>query len=60
MRLNEMTVAQRKKEGYIKGAIGSCLMCGQPTPFIEVYSEAHFCSVECANAFYEQMQEKDG
>jgi len=29
-----------------------CFMCNRPTKFIEVYSEAHFCSDECVEAFY--------
>lgn len=28
-----------------------CLMCHTPTKFIEVYSEAYFCSDECTQAF---------
>ena len=28
-----------------------CLMCHSPTKFIEVCSEAYFCSDECVQAF---------
>ncbi len=30
-----------------------CLMCQTPTKFIEICSEAHFCSDECVQAFNE-------
>lgn len=32
-----------------------CLTCGTPTKYIEVCSEAHFCSDECVKAFYKQV-----
>lgn len=32
-----------------------CLMCGRPTRYVEVISEAYFCSDECVKAFYRQM-----
>lgn len=32
-----------------------CLTCGIPTKYIEVCSEAHFCSDECVDKFYEQV-----
>ena len=28
-----------------------CMICGRPTKFIEVCSEAYFCSDECVRAF---------
>lgn len=28
-----------------------CIICGRPTKFIEVCSEAYFCSDECVRAF---------
>lgn len=28
-----------------------CMMCGQPTHFIEVLSESYLCSDECVTAF---------
>lgn len=31
-----------------------CLTCGEHTEFIEVCSEAHFCSSECVDKFYEE------
>lgn len=32
-----------------------CLVCGTSTKYIEVCSEAHFCSDECVNKFYKQV-----
>lgn len=32
-----------------------CLMCGCPTKYIDVVSEAHFCSDECVDKFYEEL-----
>lgn len=37
-----------------------CLICGTPTKCIEVCSEAHFCSDECVDKFYNQLSEYDG
>lgn len=34
-----------------------CLACGTPTKYIEVCSEAHFCSDECVDKFYKQVSE---
>lgn len=34
-----------------------CLTCGIPTKYIEVCSESHFCSDECVNKFYKQVDE---
>lgn len=36
-----------------------CLVCGSPTKYIDVCSEAHFCSDECVDRFYNQMSEYD-
>lgn len=38
----------------------SCLICGAPTKYIEVFSEAHFCSDECVDKFYEQLDASIG
>lgn len=32
-----------------------CLVCGSPTKYIEVCSEAHFCSDECVKKFNKQV-----
>lgn len=32
-----------------------CLNCGCPSKYIEVFSEAHFCSDECIDSFYKQV-----
>lgn len=34
-----------------------CMVCGSPTKYIEVCSEAHFCSDECVDEFYKQVSE---
>lgn len=37
-----------------------CLQCGEPTEFVEVYTEAHFCSEECVmewDKYYYEMCE---
>ncbi len=34
-----------------------CLTCGTPTKYVEVCSEAHFCSDECVDKFYKQVSE---
>ena len=31
-------------------------MCGKATEFIEIYSEARFCSEKCMNKFYDELQ----
>ncbi len=46
---------QFAKEGEIM--IGdkytTCLICKAPTKYIEIFTEAHFCSDECVDKFYE-------
>ncbi len=32
-----------------------CLECKEPTHFVDIFSEGHFCSDECANMFYTRM-----
>ena len=32
-----------------------CLVCGSPTKYIEVCSEAHFCSDKCVKEFDKQV-----
>ena len=34
-----------------------CANCGSPTKYIEICSEAHFCSDECVEEFYRQFEE---
>jgi hypothetical protein len=45
-------------KGHLVGMEKGCLMCGEPTKFIEVCSEAHFCSEECEDIFYKMMNEE--
>ena len=35
-----------------------CLSCQKPTVFVEMCSHGHFCSDECTNTFYKELQEK--
>lgn len=46
---------EKETNSIIKGSkeVG-CLTCGEPTKYIEVCSEAHFCSTECVDKFYEE------
>lgn len=40
--------------GVIRGRHAEpCCVCGQPTEYVEICSEAHFCSEECLNKFYD-------
>lgn len=34
-----------------------CLICSEPTEYIEVCSEDYFCSSECVNKFYKSYSE---
>lgn len=34
-----------------------CLICGEPSEYIDIYSEAHFCSEECKDEFYNRFNE---
>ncbi|MGL5329973.1 MAG: hypothetical protein ACRDD7_11940 [Peptostreptococcaceae bacterium] len=40
-----------------KNEVG-CLKCGTPSRYIDVFSEAHFCSEECLKAFDEEWAEQ--
>lgn len=43
------------EEGIIVGSKEKpCLVCGKPTKYIDIFSEAHFCSKECFDKFYEE------
>ncbi|WP_346938249.1 hypothetical protein [uncultured Clostridium sp.] len=39
--------------------IQSCMICGNPTPYIEVCSEGYLCSKECENYFYGLVQKQE-
>lgn len=45
----------KETNSIIKGSkkVG-CLVCGYPTEYIEVCSEAHMCSTECVDEFYKE------
>lgn len=57
MQLKKMSKSEREMSGYIEGSIRRCIICGTPTPFIEICSESHFCSTECVDAFYQMMDD---
>ena len=49
-----MTPIDSEEGGVIRGhATEPCCVCGHPTEYIEICSEAHFCSEECLNEFYD-------
>lgn len=42
--------------GVIRGRQAEpCCVCGQPTEYVEICSEAHFCSEECLDGFYTEF-----
>lgn len=42
--------------GMIRGRQAEpCFVCGCPTEYVEICSEAHFCSEECVNTFYDEF-----
>lgn len=46
------------KNGIMMGSEEKhCLICGRPTRFIEVCSEAYFCSDECVREFDKQVSD---
>lgn len=36
-----------------------CIMCGEPTEFVDVFSEGRFCSDECMDEFYRRLVENE-
>lgn len=36
-----------------------CLICGEPTEYIDIASEARFCSDECMDEFYRRLVENE-
>lgn len=56
MNFHDMSQTELDKIGIIKGEqLQGCLICHTPTPFIEICAEAHFCSIECMNKFYDEF-----
>lgn len=41
------------------GNVRPCLICKRQTRFVEIFSEAHFCSEECLNEFYNELSRKE-
>lgn len=45
-----------EEDGMIRGRRAEpCFVCGCPTEYVEICSEAHFCSDECLNEFYTEF-----
>lgn len=43
---------------FIYDKIGKpCMICGKTSHYIEIFSEAHFCSQECLNKWDDKMTE---
>lgn len=36
-----------------------CLSCKEPSEYIDIFSEAHFCSSECKDAFYQELDAQE-
>lgn len=46
------------KDDILVGDMESpCIMCGLLTRYVEICSEAHFCSDECVKEWYRKFQE---
>ena len=49
-----------ENKGIIKGKkLVPCGICGEPTVFIDLYSEGYFCSEECVEKFYKEYWEAE-
>lgn len=64
MKFNEYKVQEERlgsqwiKDDILVGDEESpCINCGLPTRYIEICSEAHFCSDKCVEEFYRQFEE---
>lgn len=55
VKTNESGHAYVKNNVIVSKEKKTCLICGNPTRFIETLSESYFCSDECVNAFYKYM-----
>ena len=52
------TVKILQQDGLIRGDKEiSCLMCGEPTQFVDICSEGRFCGDACRDRFYEMISE---
>lgn len=36
-----------------------CLTCGELTEYVEIFTEAHFCSEGCVNIFYKKLSKME-
>ena len=51
------TVKILQQDGLIRGDKEiSCLMCGEPTQFVDICSEGRFCGDACRDRFYEMKR----
>jgi hypothetical protein len=47
-----------KNHSLIKSEeLQGCMICGEPTPYIEYICEGRLCSEECQDAFYKMMDD---
>lgn len=56
MKLDDLSDFECAQQGFIKGGVGECIICGAPTRVIDICAEARFCSTECVDAFYDMMK----
>ena len=58
LKYSNMTPIDDEIDGIICGHHEEpCAMCGEPTRFIEICAEAHFCSDECMKQFYDEFEQ---
>lgn len=51
-----MKPTDAEEGGMIRGKRAEpCCVCGQPTEYVEICAEAHFCSEECLDEFYTEF-----
>ena len=50
------TDEELQRDGFLRGEEElPCIECGELTPFVDICSEARFCSDTCCNKFYAQF-----
>lgn len=55
-RYPDMKPIDDEQDGIICGtSLHPCFVCGDPTKYIEICAEAHFCSDECMKAYYDEF-----
>lgn len=48
-----------KNNIIVTDKIQKCFICGTPTKYIEVCSEAYFCSDACVKRFYDRVADME-